>query len=343
MKYITALFSTLLLLCFTACEDDITPEAKIISETQPQKGSEAYYENLRAYKKSDHAIAFGWWLSSGGVPSSDMATRYASLPDSMDIISLWGGLPKDDIAWQELRYNQKVKGTRFVICMFGSGVESLMKRNFEEQLKALDSATTNTEREEIYFRAIDSVAKSINDTISKYQLDGFDLDYEPSFGDKSIFGYGRKDEGGCVYTQRLFKALSEYFGPMSQSKRLLIIDGENERGIIPYIDYLVQQAYDSNSFASLESRYNRYGFNGALPSKKFVVTENMQKNGGFGANFYVDGVNVGSTIGMAMWNPSTGRKGGFGGYIIDADYYTVPNTPYATIRRGIQIQNPAVQ
>lgn len=340
----------ILVIILASCDDATTPEPLTLKETQPQVGTEEYYANLRAYKKSDHPIAFGWWLASGGSPSSDMATRYATLPDSMDIISLWGGLPKDEQAWKELRHCQEVKGTRFVICMFGSGVEGLMKKNFPElapdevvtQAQSRRALTDSVALQKL-MAAIDGVAKSINDTIEKHRLDGFDLDYEPNFGDKSIFGYGPRNDGGCIYTQRLFQALSKYMGPMSDTGKLLIIDGENEKGIIPYIDYLVQQAYDSHSYADLEQRYNRYGFNGALPSKKFVVTENMQKWGGFGANFTVDGKNVGSVIGMAMWNPTTGRKGGFGAYIIDADYYTNPTRPYETIRRGIQIQNPAVQ
>ncbi|MCS3556567.1 MULTISPECIES: glycoside hydrolase family 18 [unclassified Sphingobacterium] len=304
-------------------------EPIVFAETQPVIGSDVYYEGLRAYKKSDHAICFGWWGGSGaGGIGPDMSTRYLGLPDSMDIVSLWGGLPKDEANWEELRYCQRVKGTRFVLPTFGSGVDQIRKKNFPE-MEVLQS--------------IDSVAKSIADTVRKYGLDGFDLDYEPSYGDGGIFGHGPKDEGGDIYTQRLFKALSQYMGPKSTTGKLLIIDGENEKGIEPYIDYLVQQAYNSKSYQALQSRYEYYGFNGVLPSKKFVVTENMQQYSAKGVAFMLDGADIGSVLGMASWNPMQGRKGGFGAFIIESDAKSRPPESYYYLRRGIQIQNPAVQ
>ena len=59
-----------------------------------------------------------------------------------------------------------------------------------------------------------------------------------------------------------------------------------------------------------------------------------------------------SVIGMARWNPTQGRKGGFGGYYFEYEYNTTRPAnqaigdkekaaiPYYT-RRGIQEQNPA--
>lgn len=306
----------------TGCAKQTTPEPVKLIDTEIK--NEEYYAALRAYKKSDHAIVFGWHGSSGSPSGSNMENRYGGIPDSMDIVGLWSGYPADDLQWKELRYAQKVKGTRFVITMFGSGVDNLRKKNFPDR-PVLES--------------IDSVAKSIADTVKKYGMDGFDLDYEPNFGDRSIFGYGPKDAGGDVYTQRLFKALSKYMGPASGSGQLLIIDGENEPGIEPYIDFLIQQAYGSGTFAALQNRYRQYGFNGVLPTKKFVVAENFEQYGGFGASFMYNGVNVGSTTGMALWNPTQGRKGGIGAYQMQKDYASSP--PYKYLREAIQIMNPA--
>lgn len=262
--------------------------------------------------------------------SPDMTSRYEGLPDSMDIVSLWGGIPKVTAVWNEMQSVRKRKGTRFVWVQFGSRVDNLRKQNFPN-LPVLEG--------------IDSVAKSLADTITKYNIDGFDLDYEPSFGDGGIFGHGGggTDAGGDIYTQRLFRALSRYLGPASGTGKLLIIDGQNEPGIEPYIDYLIQQAYGTNSFAQLQNRYQQYGFNGILPTKKFVVAENMQAYGGFGQKFIYNGVSIGSVTAMAMWNPSQGRKGGFGGYIIDADAKSLAPRPvtFYYLRNGIQIQNPA--
>lgn len=316
------------------CSKQNEPEPLVYPELLPKVKSEAYYEALRNYKKSDHAIAFGWWgLSGVSEFGSDMKDRYEGLPDSMDIVSLWGGLPKlGSKGYEEMQSVRKRKGTKFVICIFGSGVEKLMRENFPELSKTDVLA------------AIDAVAKSLSDTINKYDIDGFDLDYEPAYGDNSIFG----DSGGSYATndretQRLFKALSQYMGPMSGTDKLLIIDGQFDIGIEPYVNYLVQQAYGSTSAASLQSRFNNFGA-GVLPSKKFVPTENMQQYGPKGTTFNINGVNIGSVLGMAQWNPTQGRKGGFGGYIIEQDAKSNPaQGMYYHIRRGIQIQNPAIK
>lgn len=326
----------LLLIAFSvvnvACETDI--EHTVLHETQPKVGSPEYYANLRAYKKSEHSIAYGWWGRSGTTGTSDMGSRYIALPDSIDIVSLWSGRPKTEADWEELRFCQQVKGTRFVTCMFGSAVDRLMRKNFPELC---------TDEENLW-DAIDAVAISINDSVKKYGLDGFDLDYEPNYGDGGVFGKGGGgiDEGGDKYTQRLFFALSQFMGPQSGTGKLLIIDGEFEPGIEPQIDYYVSQAYGTNSFSDLQDKYDTFG-KGACPTYKFVCAENMEQYSSKGAEFFYNGENIGSVLGMAMWNPKQGRKGGFSGYILESDFASKPYTPYYYIRTGIQIQNPALK
>lgn len=301
---------------------------------KPKIGSPEYYEALRAYKQSDHAICFGWWGESDGEngASSDVSLRYIGLPDSMDIVSLWGGFPRNPAVFDEMQYVRKVKGTKFVMVMFGSGVQALMVKN--------DSALFVVAKDTM--TAIDNVVKAIADTVDKYQIDGFDLDYETAYGDNTFFGKG----GGTVtndrYTQRLFKSFSKYFGPMSGTDKVLIVDGQFDRGIEPYINYLAQQSYNSGSASALQSRFTTFGV-GILPSKKFIVTENMQQYGPTGVSFMYNGVNVGSVLGMAYWNPVGGRKGGFGAYIMESDAMSDPSVGhYSVLRKGIQIQNPAL-
>ena len=85
------------------------------AEHKPKVGSPEYYEALRSYKKSDHAICFGWWGQSGTAEiGSNMATRFEGLPDSMDIVSMWGGVPRvGSPAWNEMQVVRKKKGTKF--------------------------------------------------------------------------------------------------------------------------------------------------------------------------------------------------------------------------------------
>lgn len=51
---------------------------------------EDYYKALREYKKSDHPIVFGWYSEWTGT-GTNMNNQLRGIPDSMDIVSLWGG------------------------------------------------------------------------------------------------------------------------------------------------------------------------------------------------------------------------------------------------------------
>ena len=75
--------------------------------------TDAYYEALRAYKKSDHSISY-LWFADYGVPSSP-AYRFAGIPDSVDVVSLWGGIPKEGTLDRKEMYEMRdKKGTKIV-------------------------------------------------------------------------------------------------------------------------------------------------------------------------------------------------------------------------------------
>ena len=100
IKFLLALIVTASLM--TACDTDI--ESKDIQK--PYTYSPLYYQNLRDYKASDHSIAFMWFAQYGA--QNSMAVRFAGLPDSLDICSLWGGIPAPENTqlWEELRFVQ---------------------------------------------------------------------------------------------------------------------------------------------------------------------------------------------------------------------------------------------
>jgi hypothetical protein len=50
-----------------------------------------------------------------------------------------------------------------------------------------------------------------------------------------------------------------------------------------------------------------------------------------------------SLEGMARWNPTQGKKAGFGAFYFDRDYYSKTGVPYYNVRRAIQIANPAAR
>ena len=94
----------------TACDTDI----ESIEIQKPLTYDDQYYQNLRDYKASDHEIAFGWFAQYGAQNSE--AVRFTGLPDSLDICSLWGGIPAKENTeiWEELRFVQRVKGTKML-------------------------------------------------------------------------------------------------------------------------------------------------------------------------------------------------------------------------------------
>ena len=78
-----------------SCETD--PEKLEIVKPYPK--SDQYYADLRDYRNSDHEIVFGWfgnWSATGASASNYMK----SLPDSIDMVGLWGG-------WQTITEAQR--------------------------------------------------------------------------------------------------------------------------------------------------------------------------------------------------------------------------------------------
>lgn len=93
--------------------------AAVCSCTKPEaldlqpayKYTDAYYKSLRAYKESDHSICYVWFANyEAACPGS----RFMGLPDSVDVVSLWGGIPKDEALKAEMYRMRDLKGTRLV-------------------------------------------------------------------------------------------------------------------------------------------------------------------------------------------------------------------------------------
>ncbi len=343
-----------------SCSDWTEMEPLNFDKPEP---TDEYYAQLRAYKNTDHPIAFGWYGAWSGVGAS-LYTSLAGIPDSVDVVSIWGnpyGLSEAQKA--DLKYCQEVKGTKFMTCCLlgsigkGCTPPEVTANWAENGFSSADEAEkafwgySDGAAEELYEKAIRKYANAICDSIDKYNYDGFDIDFEPNFGAK----------GDLVKNNARMKIfveeLSKRVGPNSGTDKILAVDGEpqsmpKETGKL--FTYFIVQAYYSTGDSDLDSRLNRTirNFEGNLTAeevaKKYVVTEDFEKggyatNGGREGFKDRDGNTMPSLLGMARWQPiingEKAQKGGIGTYHMEYDYNNVPE--YKWLRQGIQIMNPS--
>ena len=315
-------------------------------------GDETYYQNLRAWKKAAfdkdgiaaRSISYIFFADYGS-----MAFRFADIPDSIDVINLWGGVPKfGSLDYQEMKACQQVKGMKLVGCritrllendswVMEAEVPSFMKayeaykydnmgrvisgKMTEQELEsaaraagsaacAADAAAHKTEDENgVFPEWVVYAAKPILDEIEKYGLDGYDLDYEP-MGSGEPFS-----DGTCFAT--FVRYMSKFIGPKSANpETLLIIDRNSGAGsaeFAPLCNFWIYQKYGSTGGAGAASQgdfgSNLDRENGWVPAQ-IIVTENV-------GDMYGEGCGVLEQ--MAGFQPSTcgqqyGHKGGFASF-----------------------------
>ena len=315
-------------------------------------GDETYYQNLREWKKAAfdkdgiaaRSISYIFFADYGS-----MAFRFADIPDSVDVINLWGGVPKfGSLDYQEMKACQQVKGMKLVGCritrllennswVMEAEVPSFMKayekykydnmgrvisgKMTEQELEsaARDAGSAACAADAAAHKTVDEngnypewviyAAKPILDEIEKYGLDGYDLDYEP-MGNGEPFS-----DGACFAT--FVKYLAQFIGPKSANpETLLIIDRNSGAGsaeFAPLCNFWVYQKYGGLGGAS-QATQSDFGSNlnrdnGWVPAQ-IIVTENVGDTYGNGCGVLEQ---------MAGFQPSTcgqqyGHKGGFASF-----------------------------
>ncbi len=312
-KYIGVLFSLLLVL--SACEDTI--ENIEIQKPIPHTGE--YYANLRAFKQSPHQLSFGWfggWTAMG----ASKAKYLTSVPDSVDIVSIWGKwYDLSDSQKEDMAHVQQVKGTKVLFTIFAHEIPAPFGKTADE---------------------IGKYAKALADSVNKYNYDGLDLDYEPNYGGKGPLV--KKD------TMEIFvRALSQYLGPKSDSGKILAIDGEPyflNMGLAELFDYGIVQSYESPGDIDLQYRFDKAYAVGWKP-EQYIFTENFEsywQTGGVTRYVNSKGERMPSLIGMARFQPTQGVKGGCGTYHMEYEYNHT-DMDYKFLRQAIQIMNPSIK
>ncbi len=341
------------------CKDWVSPEAEIhdASLTEVVK-DDAYYEALRAFKKSEHSVSFGWF-SEWGEGNASTANMLQAVPDSMDIISLWSGFDHNPKKKADLEFVTKVKGTRVVMCSFIAEVGCMFSPEgiAGDVDKQKEYWGWKDGDEEAIHASIIKWAKAVGDSLKANGLHGIDIDYEPA-------EYGGSLCRNHQYFTWFVEEMGKYIGPQSGDENtLFIVDGyinslPNLNKIYKYFDYYVSQAYTwgaSYSDSMLDGRVNQYYplFKEFMTEEeftnKFIVTENLESAldcllGGYTwkDDDYtpLDRSKYPSLVAFASWEPENGfRKGGFGAFRFSNE--SANNPKYKWMRKAIQQQNPA--
>lgn len=312
-----------------SCDKDI--EAKFIQD--PYTYSDLYYQNLRDYKASDHPISFGWFAQYGA--QNSLGVRFMGLPDSLDICSMWGGIPaKENTAiWEEIRFVQKVKGTKmFVVAITRIDAET-DDHDFKKAYNEARQMPAGEEKDAAINRSIEMYAEYFLDQVFENDLDGFDADYEPEgdFLSNNYFLYFMQylakymgPNPDITQEERLKLIQDRYGKDVTDTNKLLCVDapGDPSSALYPICDYYLKQAYSGGTSSN-------------WPSQKVVYCCNM------GDNWKGD---MSTMYSQARYKPTNGKKGGFGAFFIHRDYNVHENnpSPYKRFKECIQIQNPAV-
>ena len=309
---------------------------------------EAYYKALRDYKNSDHQIAFSYYSAWTGV-GTNMQSSLMGLPDSVDLISLWGGWKNPTEAQlKDLRAAQQKKGLKAMICFLvldmGAGVTPDPTEAEKATLKEGESwthkywgwSTAQTPEGKAARRAaVVKYANAICDVIEKYGYDGFDIDAEPTYSHPFSTNYEMwrmdREDGVSTLMTLFIETLGKRIGPMAETeagrKRILAVDGEPD-ALPPthakYFNYFIIQAYGDGV------GYSNGHFQGMLRAYKDVLSvEEICKKSIFVVNFESGATRggqagLGQILNFALQNPVvdgvTYRKGGVGAFRVDLEY-----------------------
>ncbi len=371
MKSIHRIILTLgaCLLLLSACEKWTETRVQHPIQLTELVKSEAYYEALRAYKGSDHSVAFGWFGNWTGTGAS-LENSMMGLPDSVDFVSMWGGWagPSEE-KLADLKKVRELKGTKALVCFLvfdiGDQITPPAPADYAGENWRHEFWGWGTTMDE-HVAATRKYAQALLDTIAKYDYDGFDLDAEPSYAqpfptDKELWRAGPEVMEAFVNT------LATELGPKAGKGKLLVIDGEPEAmdaKYAEYFDYFILQAYGSYSEDGLNNRYRNQVrhwtqtnpetgapyLTAEQVANKLIVCENFEAYAQKGGSEFKrpNGDSVPSLKGMALWQPTDAdgnvyRKGGVGTYHMEYEY-KVPGKEgtYPWLREAIQLMNPRI-
>ncbi|MCS2613717.1 endo-beta-N-acetylglucosaminidase family protein [Bacteroides fragilis] len=368
MKKLIFIFFTYMCLAtsfFTSCSDwtdaerEMFPEQEEInriipfleaqSEDDLMPSERAYYRKLREeYRPSPHVKGFGWFGNWTGKGTNEQ-NYLKCLPDSVDFVSLWGARGNFSSEQKaDLRFFQEVKGGKALMCWIvqdiGSAITPEGRDPNQYWVQELGQGDP--------LKGAEAYANAIADTIIKYNLDGFDIDYEPNYGHSGTLANRSEinEKSGNVNMYRFIKTLYDRFQNHERETgkaMMLVMDGE------PYlcstetskmIDHYIYQAYWESSTRAVISKINRTNLTDW--ERKTIITVEFEqgwRTGGITGYFSAARPELNSEKGRQILDyatldlPSGLRIGGIGTYHMEYDYKNDP--PYKWLRRALYYGN----
>ena len=309
------------------------PFIELTSADQLTAEQQKYYSELRAWKQTPHVRGFGWfggWTAKGTDPQKYLRM----LPDSVDIVSLWGTHGSLTEAQKtDLKLFREVKGGKVLLCWI---VQNLGDQLTPQGKNATDYWVTEKGGGD-FLEGVKAYANAICDTIEKYDLDGFDLDYEPGYGHSGNMATTTAwiSETGNVNMYTFIKTLYDRLNPKG---RIVVMDGEPyymDRATSKMVSYYIYQAYDEATTAralqKLENGgtfgYDEEDYLDNWEGKSFLTLEfqKYSKTGGFprytSSNPEVQKLDAGRQIMdyATMIMPNGKRIAGIGTYHMELD------------------------
>lgn len=341
------------------------------------RNTEEYYAGVREWKKSDHVLSFGfyaaWHKPEGSYGEIDSPASYGlrlrGLPDSLDVVDLWMGIPGADpedpdycpIAQADMQFIQKNLGTKFVghedashnqvfrwggKFADGTEIDSLYFdiKNGKGTIAQGHGKTENdpagggTGTSQQKIDACKAYAHLMVDRMYKNNMDGVDIDYEPNDGTwtTTVIGHVAKEVGALI-------------GPKgADTTRIFMINffsSEPGSAVNPYINLLVNQCYAWQIGTNPSSWLGRRP--SWCPANKFILCDsfgseldnsfaNGSKKGGMPVTY--QGQRMYSLEAMARAARDNGL-GGFGAYYMCRNYPSLSGVPFHEFRRNIQVAN----
>ena len=309
------------------------PFIELTSADQLTAEQQKYYSELRAWKQTPHVRGFGWfggWTAKGTDPQKYLRM----LPDSVDIVSLWGTHGSLTEAQKtDLKLFREVKGGKVLLCWI---VQNLGDQLTPQGKNATDYWVTEKGGGN-FLEGVKAYANAICDTIEKYDLDGFDLDYEPGYGHSGNMATTTAwiSETGNVNMYTFIKTLYDRLNPKG---RIVVMDGEPyymNRATSKMVSYYIYQAYDEATTAralqKLENGgtfgYDEEDYLDNWEGKSFLTLEfqKYSKTGGFprytSSNPEIQKLDAGRQIMdyATMLMPNGKRIAGIGTYHMELD------------------------